>query len=147
MSDFIPVCEPFLNGNEEKYLNDAIKTGWISSSGKYIKAFEEEFARYCGAKYAVAVCNGTVALHLGLVTLGINAEDEVIIPDFTMIASAFSVCYTGAKPVFVDVDKDNWNIDINQIEKKITPKTKAIMPVSIFGHPCEMDKINGLAMI
>ena len=145
MSDFIPVCEPFLNGNEEKYLNDAIKTGWISSSGKYIKAFEEEFARYCGAKYAVAVCNGTVALHLGLVTLGINAEDEVIIPDFTMIASAFSVCYTGAKPVFVDVDKDNWNIDINQIEKKITPKTKAIMPVSIFGHPCEMDKINGLA--
>ena len=89
----IPVCQPFLNGNELKYVDDAVRTGWISSSGKYVKAFEEAFADYCGVKYAVGVCNGTVALHLALTCLGIGKSDEVIIPDFTMIASAFSVCY------------------------------------------------------
>ena len=144
-SKFMPVCEPYLNGNEEKYVLDCVKTGWISSSGEYVKRFEEEFAKYCGCKYGVAVCNGTVALHLALVSLGIGKGDEVILPSFTMIASAFAVCYTGAKPVFVDCDKDTWNIDTTKIEAKITPKTKAIMPVHIFGNPCSMDKILQIA--
>lgn len=145
MFDFIPVCEPYLAGNEKKYVNDCLETGWISSTGKYVKAFEEQFARYCGVKYAVCVCNGTVALHLALIAMGIGKDDEVIIPDFTMIASAFSVCYAGAKPVFVDAEKETWNVDVSKIEEKITSRTKAIMPVSIFGHPCEMDTINALA--
>jgi perosamine synthetase len=143
--DFIPVCEPFLNGNEAKYVNECITSGWISSSGKYVTAFEEKFAEYCGVKYGVAVCNGTVALHLSLVAAGIKAGDEVIIPDFTMIASAFAVCYTGAVPVFVDAEPDTWNINQDKIEEKISARTKAIMPVSIFGHPCEMNSIRDLA--
>jgi len=141
----IPVCEPYLNGNELKYVNDAVRTGWISSSGKYVKAFEEAFADYCGAKYAVGVCNGTVALHLALSCLDIAKGDEVIIPDFTMIASAFSVCYTGAVPVFVDVDEKTWNIDVGKIEEKITSRTKAIVAVHIFGNPCDMEAIQELA--
>lgn len=141
----IPVCKPFLNGNELKYIDDAVRTGWISSSGKYVKAFEEAFAEYCGVKYAVGVCNGTVALHLALTCLGIGQGDEVIIPNFTMIASAFSVCYTGAKPVFVDADEKTWNIDASKIEAKITPQTRAIMAVHIFGNPCDMGAIEEIA--
>ncbi len=141
----IPVCEPYLNGNELKYVNAAIRTGWISSSGKYVKAFEEAFADYCGVKYSVGVCNGTVALHLALTCLSIGKGDEVIIPNFTMISSAFSVCYTRAVPVFVDADEKSWNIDVTNIEEKITPRAKAIMPVHIFGNPCDMDAIQQIA--
>jgi len=141
----IPVCEPFLNGNELKYVTDAVSSGWISSAGKYVSEFEKQFAAYCDCKYGVAVCNGTVSLHLALAALGIGKGDEVIIPTFTMIASAFAVCYTGATPVFVDADKDTWNIDVTKIEEKITSKTKAIMPVHIFGQMCEMDKIEAIA--
>lgn len=124
---------------------DALETGWISSSGKYIAAFEKAFAEYCGVKHGIAVTNGTVALHLALVALGVGKGDEVIIPDFTMIATAFAVCYTGAKPVFVDADKETWNIDVNKIEEKITERTKVILPVHIYGHPCEMNTINNIA--
>jgi len=145
MSDFIPVCEPLLGGNEIKYVTEAVQTGWISSNGKYVTQFEEAFAKYCGVKYAVAVCNGTVAIHLALTALGIGKGDEVIIPSFTMIATAFAVCYTGAKPVFVDADKDTWNIDVTKIEEKITLHTKAIIPVHIFGNPCNMDAICEIA--
>jgi perosamine synthetase len=145
MSKFIPVCEPYLNGNELKYVTDAVSTGWISSAGKYVTEFEQKFAEYCGCKYGVAVCNGTVALHLALVGLGIGKGDEVIIPSFTMIASAFAVCYTGAVPVFVDADTETWNIDVSKIEEKITPRTKAIMPVHIFGLMCDLDQINSIA--
>lgn len=145
VNKFIPVCEPLLEGNELKYISEAVKIGWISSNGKFVKLFEEKFAEYCGAKYAVSACNGTAALHIALISLGIGKGDEVIIPSFTMIASAFSICYTGAMPVFVDVDKDTWNININLIEEKITTKTKAIMAVSIFGHPCEMDEVREIA--
>ncbi len=142
---FIPVCEPCLNGNEKKYVMDCMETGWISSSGKYVKAFEESFSAYCDCNYGVAVCNGTVSLHLALSALGIGKGDEVIVPDFTMIASAYAVCYTGAKPVFVDADADTWNIDTDKIEEKITKNTKAIMPVHIFGNPCNMAKIEEIA--
>ena len=145
MNKFIPVCEPYLAGNELEYVTDAISTGWISSSGTYVNRFEEEFAKYCDCKYAVSVCNGTIALHLALLSLDIGIGDEVIIPSFTMIASAFAVCYTGAKPVFVDADKDTFNIDVTKIEKKITSRTKAIMPVHIFGKICSMDAIIALA--
>jgi len=141
----IPVCEPLLAGNELKYITDAVSTGWISSSGSYLQKFENAFAEYCGIRYGVGVCNGTVALHLALKALDIGDGDEVIIPDFTMIASAFAVCYTGAKPVFVDADKDTWDIDVNKIEEKITSRTKAIMPVHIFGNMCNMDAIKSIA--
>ena len=144
MDKFIPVCEPLLAGNELKYVTEAVQTGWISSSGKFVTQFEEQFAVYSDCKYGVAVCNGTIALHLALLALGIGKDDEVILPTFTMIASAFAVCYTGAKPVFVDADKDTWNIDVTKIEEKITPKTKAIMPVHIFGKMCDMDAIKAL---
>lgn len=142
---FIPVCEPMLAGNELKYVTEAVSTGWISSSGKYVTEFEKQFAEYCGCKYGIAVCNGTIALHLALIGLGVGEGDEVIVPTFTMIASAFAVCYTGAKPVFVDADKDTWNIDVKKIEEKITSKTKVIMPVHIFGKMCDMDAIHALA--
>lgn len=142
---FIPVCNAYLNGNEKKYLLDCINTGWISSAGKYVKEFEQAFAKYCGCKYAVAVSNGTAALHIALVALGIQKGDEVIVPSFTMIACAFAICYTGAKPVFVDVNENTWTIDVNKIEEKITSKTKAIMPVHIFGNPCDMTAIKKIA--
>lgn len=145
MNAFIPVCEPTLLGNELKYVTDAVQTGWISSAGKYVTEFEQKFAEYCGCKYGVAVCNGTVALHLALVALGIGKGDEVIIPDFTMIATAFAVCYTGATPVFVDADPETWNIDVTKIEEKITSRTKAIIPVHLFGLMCDMDVINAIA--
>lgn len=141
----IPVCTPLLSGNEKKYLLDAIETNWISSSGKYISKFEEAFAKYCKVKHGIAVTNGTNALHLALTALGIGKGDEVIIPNFTMIASAFAVCYTDAMPVFVDANKDTWNIDPKKIEEKITDKTKAIMVVHIYGLPCDMDHIKEIA--
>lgn len=142
---FIPVCEPMLDGKELEYVTEAVRTGWISSSGKYVTAFEEAFAQYCGARHAVAVTNGTVALHLALVALGVGPGDEIIIPDFTMIASAFAVCYTGATPVFADADRATWNVSPAAIAAKITPRTKAIMPVHIFGNPCDMGAIRDLA--
>lgn len=145
MDKFIPVCEPYLNGNELKYVTDAVQTGWISSAGKYVTEFEKRFAQYCGCTYGVAVCNGTVALHLSLVALGIGKGDEVIIPNFTMIATAFAVCYAGATPVFVDADPETWNIDVSKIEEKISPRTKAIIPVHLFGLMCDMDVIGTIA--
>jgi perosamine synthetase len=142
---FIPVCEPLLAGNELKYVTEAVSSGWISSAGKYVTEFEKQFAQYCGCEYGVAVCNGTVALHLALTALGIGKGDEVIIPNFTMIATAFAVCYTGAVPVFVDAHPETWNIDVDQIEEKITSRTKAIIPVHLFGLMCDMDAIETIA--
>ena len=144
-SNFLPVCEPTLLGNEEKYVLEAIQDGWISSGGEFVSKFEKNFAAYCGVGFGVSVCNGTAALHLALRTLGIQAGDEVLIPSFTMIATAFAVCYTGAKPVFVDIDPQSWNIDPAQIKAKITPAAKAILPVHIMGLPCDMDAIHSIA--
>lgn len=141
----IPVCEPCLIGNEKKYVNDCIDSNWISSAGKFIDKFETTFAEALGAKYGISCSNGTVALHLALVVLGISAGDEVIIPTFTMIATANAVKYTGATPILVDADIESWNIDVYAIEKKITSRTKAIIPVHIYGNPCNMDKISDLA--
>jgi len=140
-----PIMQPLLNGNELAYVSDCIKTGWISSQGAYVKRFEKEFAEFCGAPYAVAVSNGTVALHLALAALDIKAGDEVIVPDLTFAASINAIIYTGATPVIVDVDKTTWTISVSDIEKNITPRTKAIMPVHLYGHPSHMDEIMALA--
>ena len=141
MKKNIPVSEPFLNGNEKKYVNEALDTNWISSRGKFVDLFEKNFAKFSGVAYATTVSNGTNAIHLGLRALDISAGDEVILPDFTMICSALPICYLGAKPVFVDAERETWNIDPHKIEEKITSKTKAIMVVHIYGHPCDMKPI------
>jgi len=141
----IPVCEPTLQGNELKYVTECIETNWISSGGSFIQKFEKGFADFCGVKHGVACSNGTTALHLALESVGIGKGDEVIIPDFTMMACANAVLYAGAKPVFVDAEKETFNINPKLIEEKISGKTKAIMPVHIYGHPCEMDAIKEIA--
>ncbi|MEZ5054311.1 MAG: DegT/DnrJ/EryC1/StrS family aminotransferase [Chitinophagales bacterium] len=141
----IPVCEPCLIGNEKKYINDCIDSNWISSAGKYITLFEEKFANICNAKYAISCSNGTTALHLALIVFDIKEGDEVIIPTFTMIATANAVRYTGATPIFVDASITTWNIDVEKIEEKITSRTKAIIPVHTYGFPCDMDKIHKIA--
>lgn len=140
----IPVADPIFNGNEIKYLTECIKTSWVSS-GKFVATLEEKFADFCGTRYACATSNGTSALHLLLVALGIKEGDEVLVPDLTYVSSANAVAYTGAKPVFVDVDKEIWAMDPEKIEKKITKKTKAILVVHLYGHPADMDKINSIA--
>ena len=143
--DFIPVCEPTLSGNEKKYLLDAFESGWISSQGKYVSKLEETFSDYCGVKQGIAVSNGTVALHTALIALGIKNGDEVIIPNFDGIYAAFAVTYQGAIPVFVDAESKTWNIDPKKIEEKITNKTKVIIAVHIYGHPCDMDPLIEIA--
>lgn len=137
----IPVSEPTLLGNEEKYVLDCLRTNWISSAGKYTQAFEEAFASFCGVKHAIAVVNGTAGLHVALLALGVEPGDEVIVPTFTYIATANAVTYCGARPVFADGEPDTWNLDINQVESLITPRTKGIIAVHIFGHPVDMDSL------
>jgi perosamine synthetase len=141
----IPVCEPVLDGRETKYVMDCLETNWISSAGKYISLFEEKFSAYCGMPFAVACSNCTTGLHMSMVALGIGPGDEVIIPDFTLIVSANTVILTGAKPVLVDVHPKTWCIDAGLIEAKITPRTKAIMVVHMYGHPCDMEAISKIA--
>jgi perosamine synthetase len=141
----IQVCEPLIGERELQYVTDCIQTNWISSKGKYISEFEEKFARYCGAKYGITTTSGTTALHLALATLGVGKGDEVIVPTFTMTASLFPIVYTGAKPVLVDSEPVTWNIDVTKIKEKITRNTKAIMPVHMYGHPCDMDPIMDIA--
>ncbi|MBA7699627.1 GDP-perosamine synthase [subsurface metagenome] len=141
----LPVAEPEVGDRELEYVTECITSNWISSVGKFVTQFEEEFARFCGTKYAVATSNGTVALHLALVVLGIGAGDEVIVPTLTFIATANAVTYTGARPVFVDSERYTWNIDPEKIEAAITPRTKAIIPVHLYGHPADMGPILKLA--
>ena len=141
----ISLAQPQLNGNEYKYLMDAFFSTWISSTGKYITQFEESFSQYCGVQYGVATSNGTTALHLALTALGIGAGDEVIVPDITFAATINAVIYTGATPVIVDIEEDSWCINPEEIEKAITPKTKAVIPVHIYGQPCNMRKICEIA--
>ncbi len=143
--DFIPVYTPTLGQCEEEYVLDAVRSGWISSLGEYVNRFERDFASFCGVAHGVSVCNGTVALHLALHALGIGAGDEVIVPALSFVASANAVQYTGAKPVFADVDPVTWTIDPVAIERLITPRTKAIMPVHLYGHPAKMVEINAIA--
>ncbi len=140
-----PVYQPALNGNEKKYVLECLDSTWISSKGKFIKQFEENFSNFTGINHSVTVSNGTVALHVALLALGIGKDDEVIVPTFTYIASVNSISYTGAKPVFIDSDPITWQIDTKKIEERISQKTKAIMAVHIYGHPCEMDALKKIA--
>ncbi len=141
----IPVNEPLLNGNEKKYLNECINTGWISSEGPFVKQFEEQFAARMGRKYGIAVCNGSAALEAAVTALEFCQGDEVILPTFTIISCANAIVRAGAIPVVVDCDPYTWNMDVRQIEAKITSKTKAIMIVHIYGLPVDMDPVLSLA--
>lgn len=143
--NFIPVNEPLLDGNEKKYLNECIDTGWISSEGPFIQQFEKQLAARVGRRHGIAVSNGTVALDAAIVALGIGAGDEVILPTFTIISCAAAIVRAGAVPVVVDCDPMTWNMDMSLIESKITQRTKAIMVVHIYGLPCDMDQILPLA--
>jgi perosamine synthetase len=142
---FIPVAEPVLTGNELAYVTDCVTSSWVSSIGKYIPRFEEDFAHFCGTQYGIATCNGTTALHLALAVSGIGQGDEVIVPSLTFVATANAVVYTGAKPVFADSEPRTWNIDPDDIGRKVTPRTRAIIPVHLYGHPADMDAINTIA--
>ena len=137
----IPIASPSLMGNELAYVTDCINQNWISSQGKYVKDFEALFSKYHLDAHSIAVSNGTVALHLALVALGIGEGDEVIVPNLTFAASVNAIIYTGANPVLAEIDSQTWNIDIESISELITEKTKAIMPVHIYGCPCDMDQI------
>ena len=145
MAEFIPVNEPVLDGNEKKYLNECIDTGWISSEGPFIREFEETFASRVGRAHGIAVCNGSAALDAAAAALDLKAGDEVIMPTFTIISCASAVSRLGALPVLIDCDPDTWNMDVSRIEERITPRTRAIMAVHIYGLPVDMDPLLELA--
>jgi perosamine synthetase len=142
---FIPISKPFIAAREKELVLDALDSGWVSSIGKYIDEFETGFARYCGTEYALAVSNGTTGLHLALAALGLQAGDEVIVPDLTFVATANAVAYTGATPVLADIDPDTLCIDPASVKSLITDRTKAIMPVHLYGHPADMDALTEIA--
>jgi perosamine synthetase len=142
----ISVASPLITHSDILKVGECLKSGWISGISPYVEEFERKFAEYCGCKYGVATNSGTTALHLALATLKVGPGDEVIIPTFTMIATANAVAYTGAKPVLVDSEAETWNIDPRKIESKINKKTKVIMPVDTYGHPANMDAIREIAV-
>lgn len=137
----IPLAVPDLSGNEEEYVVRAIRTSWISSTGEFVKRFEREFIEVCGARSVISVANGTVALHLALVALGVEPGDEVIVPSLTYVATANAVRYVGGEPIFVDVDPQTWCLDPDLLAALITPKTRGIIAVHLYGHPADMDPI------
>ncbi|MBM3524059.1 MAG: DegT/DnrJ/EryC1/StrS family aminotransferase [Alphaproteobacteria bacterium] len=141
----IPVAEPVLGGNELAYVTDCITTNWISSQGAYVRRFEEMLGTMLGVEHVVSASNGTAALHLALLGYGIGAGDEVIVPDLTFAATINTVFHAGATPVIVDVDRRSWNIDPALVVAAITPRTKAIMPVHLYGQPADMDPLLALA--
>jgi perosamine synthetase len=141
----IPVNEPVLDGNEKRYLAECIDTGWISSEGAFVPRLEEQFARCVDRRHGVAVCNGSAALELAVAALGIGPGDEVILPTFTIISCALAVVRAGAIPVLVDCDESTWNMRTDQIAERITPRTRAIMIVHVYGLPVDMDPVLDLA--
>lgn len=141
----IPVYRPDLSGNEKKYVSECIDTSWISSRGRFVSEFETRFANRIGVEHAASVANGTVALHLALMALGIGPGDEVIVPTLTYIASVNAINYCGATPVFVDSLRDTWQIDPEDIRRHINPRTRAIMPVHLYGQACDMGAIMKIA--
>jgi len=143
--NFIPISQPSITQKEIDYVTDAVKSGWVSSLGEYVEKFEKMFSEYCDTKYSLTTSNGTVALHLTLAALGIKQEDEVIVPNFTFIATANSVKYLGGKVITADIDEETYCISPKAIEKAITSKTKAIIPVHLYGHPANMAEINKIA--
>ena len=144
-TDTIPVYRPDLSGNERRYVLDCVDSGWISAIGKYTDQFEDMVSAYTGIRHAAAVSNGTVALHLALHCLDIGPGDEVIVPTFTYIASVNTIAQTGATPIFVDSQADDWLIDVADLRRKITPRTKAIMAVHLYGSMCDMPSLVAIA--
>ena len=140
-NNFIPLAKPEFGKIEKKLINDCIDTGWISSIGKYVERFGQNLAKYVQVKYALPVSNGTTALHLSLIALNIGPGDEVIVPALTFVASVNVIKYVGAKPVFIDIEPETFNLDIDQLEDKITKKTKAIISVDLYGHPVDFDRL------
>lgn len=141
----IPISKPIIPKKAKKYLLDSLNSGWISGAGPYVAKFEDQFANFTGAKFAIACSSGTTAIHLALASLNIGPGDEVILPSFTMISTILPVIYTGATPILVDVEDSTGNIDPNLVEKKLTHKTRAIIPVHINGHPADMTSLLNLA--
>lgn len=141
----IPIYKPDLSGNELEYVTDAIQSGWVSSKGKYVEAFEETFADYCDVRHAVTVTSGTVSLFLSMKALGIKEGDEVIVPALTFVATASAVLHVGAIPVFADVHPQTWTIRTDEILQNITPRTKAIIPVHLYGHVADMESLLDIA--
>ena len=142
---WIPVAHPTLDGNEKKYVMDCLDTGWISSIGRYIHLFEEKFASYCDVSHGVACNTGTSALHLALAGLGVGPEDEVIVPTLTFVATANSVRYCGAQPVFIDSEPRTMTLDPDRLEECITERTRGIIAVHLYGHSADMDPILEIA--
>ncbi|MDD5137076.1 MAG: DegT/DnrJ/EryC1/StrS family aminotransferase [Candidatus Omnitrophica bacterium] len=142
---FYQIAAPYLKSNEKKYVTKALEENWISSKGEYISKFEKCFARYTGARYAVATSSGTTALHLALVSLNIKDGDEVIIPDLTFAATINAVITAGATPVIIDIDRESWCISIDRIKKAVSSRTRAIIPVHLYGQPCNMAAIMDIA--
>lgn len=149
----IPVSEPFLGQSEIDNVLECVRGGWVSSSGSFLQKFEQQWADYCGRQFGIAVSNGTAALQLAVLALDLKPGDEVILPTFTIISCATAVVYSGATPVLVDSDPKTWCMDVDQVRDRITLKTKAILPVHMYGHPVDMDPLleiaekNGLAII
>ena len=141
----IPVNEPLLNEQAIKYVEECVRTGWVSSAGRFITEFEAQWAAYCERRYGIAVSNGTVALQLAVACLGLKPGDEMIMPTFTIISCALAVIYNGGVPVLVDANPHTWCMDVSQVESKVSPRTRAIMPVHIYGHPVDMDPLLDLA--
>jgi perosamine synthetase len=146
-AETIPLAAPDLTGREAEYVAHAIESSWISSTGEYVDRFESEFAELCGTRSAISVCNGTAALHLALLALGVQERDEVLVPSLTYIATANAVRYVGAEPAFVDCDPETWCIDPRLLEASITRRTKGIIAVHLYGHPADMDEINRIAAL
>ena len=141
----IPVAAPVIGEREVEYVTDAVRSGWVSSIGGYVDRFEREFASFVGTRHAIAVANGSVALHLALHTLGIGPGDEVVVPDLTFAATAHAVLLAGATPVFADVDPQTWCLDPRAFDRAIGPRTRAVIPVHLYGHPADMHAITALA--
>jgi len=140
----IPVYQPYLLGNEKKYVNECLDSNWISSKGEFIGRFEKKFAEFIDVKHATSVCNGTVAIHLALLACGIQPGDEVIVPSLTYVASVNTILQAGAIPVFVDSLFDTWQIDVEDVRRKLSPKTKAVMAVHLYGHPCDLQSLTAI---
>ena len=144
-SQKIPVARPHIGRRERELVEDCLRSGWISSLGRYIGEFEERFAAFCGVRFGVAVMNGTAALHLALLSLGIGRGDEVLVPSLTFVATANAVTYTGARPVFVDSEPVTGNLDPADLERRITPASRAVIAAHLYGHPADMAAIGELA--
>ncbi len=141
VGEFIPLYRPFLGGREKEYVNECIDSSWISSRGTFVGRFENAFAKFIGASHVTSACNGTAALHLALETLGFASGDEIIVPTLTYVASVNTIIQAGATPVFAESLATTWQIDLKDVRRKVTPRTKALMVVHLYGHSCDMDEV------